>query len=110
MEHQEAKNPDMAQLVLVFGCGEFFVIEANIVYAETIGILVSDTLQFRRADLRKGVGIAAERTQWATMLAMSFMPRNGNVTSGGSLSLPTIFPTRQGSPSWSRVVLFPGTY
>ena len=52
MEQQEAKSPDKAQLVL--GCGKFlFVIEANIVCAEAIRVLVGDTPHFRRVDLRK---------------------------------------------------------
>ena len=53
MEQQETKNPDEAQLVL--GCGKFlFVIEANIVCTEAIGILVGNMLHFRRVDLQKG--------------------------------------------------------
>ena len=57
MEQQETKNPDMAQLALE--CGEFlFITEANIVCAKVIGILLGNTLHFRRVDCRKGGGIA----------------------------------------------------
>ena len=59
MERKEAKNRDITQLVLE--CGDLlFVIEANIV-AEVSGILVGDTLHFRRVDLLKGSRHSAMR-------------------------------------------------
>jgi len=53
IEQQEAENPDMAQLVLVFG-ELHFVLEAYTVCAEVIRVLVSHLLYLRRVGLRKG--------------------------------------------------------
>ena len=52
VEQQEAKNPDMAQLVRIRR--GFFVLEANLVCAEVIGVLLGHILHMRRVGLRKG--------------------------------------------------------